>query len=137
MPIVQPRFDFNQIDRRTKRITPALISAIRDRIIEHLRPEKIILFGSQAAGTATRESDIDLLIVLNDEHPLAPLKRRDRFGELQNLFLYRSFGLDAIVLTDAEIRKIIDENEGEWDLVLEILTHGKTLYDRTKEAQIK
>ncbi len=134
MPSIQPRFDFNRIDRRTKKITPSLIAAIRERIIQHLCPEKIILFGSQANGKANKGSDIDLLIVIDDQHPLAVLKRRDRFGELLDLFRYRSFGLDAIVLTDAEVKKIQNENEGEWDLILEVLEEGKILYARPKKA---
>lgn len=39
----KPKFDFDRIDRRTARVTPALIAAIRDRIVERLQPEKIIL----------------------------------------------------------------------------------------------
>lgn len=135
MPAIQPQFDFNRIDRRTKKITPSLIAAIQERIVQHLHPERIILFGSLAHGKATGESDIDLLIVINDQHPLAPLKRRDRFGELLELFRYRSFGMDAIILTEAEVKNIRDENEGEWDLVLEVLEKGKTLYACPKKAE--
>ena len=134
MLTVQPRFDFDRIDWRTKKITPDLIAAVKDRIVQNLQPQKVVLFGSQANGTVTHGSDIDLLVVLNDEHLLAPLKHRDRFGELLRLFHYRSFGLDAIVLTDTEIQKLRNENEGEWDWVLEILAKGKTLYDCTQEA---
>jgi uncharacterized protein len=36
------------------------------RILGVTRPEKIILFGSAAAGEMTRDSDIDLLIVETD-----------------------------------------------------------------------
>ncbi len=129
----KPRFDFDRIDRRTARVTPALIAAIRDRIVERLQPEKIILFGSRAKGTASPESDIDLFLILNDKHPYAVLRRIDRFGSVLKLFHYRSFGLDAMVLTESEIKKIHHENEGEWDLVLEILEEGKILYDRAQE----
>jgi len=129
------KFDFDRVDRRTTNITPALITAIRDRIVDHLHPEKIILFGSHTSGTATDGSDIDLLVVLDDDHPLASLKRRDRYGALLELFRYRSFGLDAFVLTNGEIRKTVDQNEGEWDLILEILGTGTTLYDQTQETQ--
>lgn len=38
-----PKFDFDRIDHRTARVTPALIAAIRDRLVERLQPEKIIL----------------------------------------------------------------------------------------------
>ena len=124
-------FDFDRIDRRTKKVTPALIHAVGDRIVQNLHPKKVVLFGSQARDTATEGSDIDLLVVLDNGHPLAPLRQRDRLGELLELFRYRLFGLDAIVLTEDEVRKLAAENEGEWDLVLEILEKGEALYDRS------
>ena len=34
------------------------------RIARQFRPERIILFGSHARGTATPESDVDLLVVM-------------------------------------------------------------------------
>ncbi len=34
------------------------------RIVERFEPEKIILFGSHARGTATADSDVDLLVVM-------------------------------------------------------------------------
>lgn len=37
-----------------------------DRIVERFKPQQIILFGSQAQGTATSESDIDLLVVFQE-----------------------------------------------------------------------
>ena len=43
---------------------------ITRRIIQVCHPEKIILFGSHARGTATRDSDLDLLIVVSQvKHP--------------------------------------------------------------------
>ncbi len=62
-------FNFDRRDRRTKQVTPALIAAVKDRIVQQLRPKKVVLFGSHANGTAEPESDIDLLVVLNDRHP--------------------------------------------------------------------
>ncbi len=35
------------------------------RIVEHFHPEKIILFGSHARGTAGPDSDVDLLVVMS------------------------------------------------------------------------
>ena len=34
------------------------------RIVSRFAPERVILFGSHAAGTATDDSDVDLLIVM-------------------------------------------------------------------------
>lgn len=41
-----------------------VISQIVRRIARKFHPEKIILFGSHARGTATPESDVDLLVVM-------------------------------------------------------------------------
>lgn len=100
--MTQP-FTFDAIDQRTKRVTPALIDAVADRIVQHLQPDQVLLFGSQAEGRATKESDIDLLVILDNQHRLASLQQRGRARNVLDLFRYRSFGLDAIVLTEAEI----------------------------------
>ncbi len=36
-------------------------------IVEEFHPERVILFGSHAAGTDHEESDVDLLVVMNTE----------------------------------------------------------------------
>jgi len=133
----QPHFNFDRVDRRTKNITPKLIASITNRIVHHLQPNKLVLFGSQAKGEATMGSDVDLLIVVSNDHALAPLPRRGRFGKLLELFRYRSFGLDAIIVTESEVQTLREQNEGEWDMVLEILEKGKTLYDRLAQTQVK
>ena len=40
-----------------------MLSAIQEQIIRLCDPQKILLFGSQAKGTATAKSDIDLCII--------------------------------------------------------------------------
>ena len=44
-------------------ITDTLLNSIVQRILQVCHPERIILFGSAAAGNMTRDSDIDLLVV--------------------------------------------------------------------------
>ena len=46
--------------------------AIREQVIQLCDPQKILLFGSQAKGTATAKSDIDLCIIAstNDKRSL-------------------------------------------------------------------
>ena len=41
-------------------ITPSLIEEIRDRIVEYLNPEKIILFGSVVKENMQKSHDIDI-----------------------------------------------------------------------------
>jgi len=130
-------FNFDRVDRRTKKITPKLIASVANRIVHHLQPNKLVLFGSQASGKPSTGSDIDILIVVSSDHTLAPLPRRERFGKVLKLFRYRSFGLDAIVVTEAEVQTLREQNEGEWDMVLDILTKGRTLYDRFAQTQVE
>lgn len=40
------------------------IQALADRIVREFLPERIVLFGSYASGTASPDSDVDLLVVL-------------------------------------------------------------------------
>jgi hypothetical protein len=58
------------------------------------------------------------------------MPRSERSRHLLDLFRYRSFGLDVIVLTQGEVQHLKDTNEGEWDLILEILEHGEVLYEQ-------
>ena len=38
-------------------------------VVEYFKPLRVILFGSRARGEATRDSDIDLLVVVDDDTP--------------------------------------------------------------------
>jgi predicted nucleotidyltransferase len=50
------------------------IEEIRDRLVETLEPESIIILGSRARGTAGESSDYDLLIVADVGN--RPIERR-------------------------------------------------------------
>lgn len=126
--------DFAQVDAHNVRVTPELITAVAQRIQEAIQPQRIILFGSQATGEAEADSDLDLLILLNDNHPLAGLDHHHRARRISRLFPHRLFGLDIFALTEKEVSAIQTENEGEWNLILEILDEGKLLYERSLSA---
>ena len=51
--------------RRTHRVPPELL----DPVVDYFKPQRVILFGSRARGEATRDSDIDLLVVVDDDTP--------------------------------------------------------------------
>ena len=59
-----------------KRGSEKAIKEMVQRIVERFQPEKIILFGSYARGTAGPDSDVDLLDVM-------PVKGSKRKAQLQ------------------------------------------------------
>jgi Nucleotidyltransferase domain len=40
-----------------------------DPVVEYFRPQRVILFGSRTRGEAHRDSDIDLLVIVDDDTP--------------------------------------------------------------------
>lgn len=57
---------------------PSVPSELLDSVVSYFHPRRIILFGSQAKGDAGPDSDIDLLVILDDDAP--PEKRTLRAG---------------------------------------------------------
>ncbi len=61
--------------RRTHRVPRELLNPV----VAYFKPQRVILFGSRARGEATRDSDIDLLVIVDDDTPTEKLTWRDGF----------------------------------------------------------
>ena len=48
---------------------PLVPRALLDPVVKYFKPQSVILFGSRARGEATRDSDIDLLVIVDDDTP--------------------------------------------------------------------
>lgn len=48
---------------------PSVPPELLDSVVAYFRPRRIILFGSMARGEAGPDSDIDLLVILDDDAP--------------------------------------------------------------------
>lgn len=72
----------------------ALIEEIVRRVRSVARPQKIILFGSAAAGKMTRDSDIDLLIVEAE-----PFNRRDEYLRIRSALRGMGFPFDILFIS--------------------------------------
>jgi len=103
-------------------ISQEIINEIRDKIIEMEKPQKIILFGSYAKGTANEKSDLDLLII--EETDLIPPKRA--FKLRWELAGY-PFDTDLIVKTPKEFNKWQDISIS---FNATIKREGKVLYEQ-------
>ena len=99
------------------------IAEMVQRIVKHCDPDQIILFGSQARGTAHADSDVDLLVVM----PVEGSKRAKQV-ELRCLLYDIYVPKDIIVVRPEELerrRNIV--GTVVWPAVRE----GKVLYARS------
>jgi len=98
------------------------IAQLTARIVEAERPEKIILFGSYASGTATESSDIDLLVISRSTLP-----RREREVRLTRQLFGSGVPFDLLVLTPEEMEERLRRNG---PFIREILSTGQVVYQR-------
>lgn len=102
-------------------VTQAQIDEIVRILVSECRPEKIILFGSYAQGTAQEDSDLDLAIV--KETDLPHHKRSREFQKALRAGGRRwFFGMDILVLTPQEIETYRDSRAS---IIHEIVQQAK------------
>ena len=85
-------------------IEQATLDSIIERIVEVAAPEKIILFGSSARGEVGCNSDVDLLIIKDDEDALTLMSRI--YGEMQGV----GAAVDALVISSEDAERYKDSH---------------------------
>jgi predicted nucleotidyltransferase len=103
-----------------QQITNEIIQEIKNRIVGAVHPEKIILFGSYAYGTPTKESDVDLLVIMPSDEPMH--KRIFRIKKLLRDFRVPK---DVIVYTPQEVNDWKDVSNA---FITSIIRNGKVIY---------
>ncbi|MDT8392155.1 MAG: nucleotidyltransferase domain-containing protein [Lentisphaeria bacterium] len=96
------------------------IQDIVDRVVEVAAPEKIILFGSYATGTATEDSDVDLLVVKETPLPFA-----ERTADIQLALLKWHIPTDIVVQTPEEFNR---NREKFWTVTAQAAENGRFVY---------
>ncbi len=91
-------------------------------IVEALRPEKVVLFGSYAYGKPTPDSDVDLLIIME-----TAASAKERYQTVSRLLYPRPFPVDVLVKTPQEIERAL--SMGDF-FIQEIISQGRVLYER-------
>ncbi len=92
------------------------------RLIDNFRPQRIILFGSQARGTADDQSDVDLLVVTNFVG-----KRKILMVEMDRALRGLGIARDIIVITPEEFER---DSEIPGTIARPAAREGRILYER-------
>lgn len=104
-------------------ITHETIEEVKNRLIKVYNPLEIYLFGSYAWGTPTEDSDLDLLIVIEESDEKRHKRGKPGFEALWGMCISK----DLIVYTKDELEKY---SADPTSLVHKILKDGKALYVR-------
>jgi uncharacterized protein len=110
-------------DASDRRKRNAHIKKLCGQIASEFKPEKIILFGSQAYGKPTAESDIDLLVVM--PYKGSPFRQA---GEILKRVIPRVgvLPIDLIVRTPKQVEERLAIGD---QFINEILGRGKVMYE--------
>jgi predicted nucleotidyltransferase len=103
-------------------ISDEVIKSVRERLVEGFHPNRIILFGSQARGTADERSDVDILVVCSFEG-----KRRQLMLEMDRVLGDLDYAFDVLILRPEEFERdrMIAGTVGRY-----ASKEGKVLYER-------
>jgi predicted nucleotidyltransferase len=100
---------------------PPYLNEVIDRITRKFNPVRIILFGSWARGEATKDSDLDLLVVL----PKVEHKRKAAIEVLRALNGL-PISKDVVVTTPEEIKT---HGQMVGNILRPALLEGKIIYE--------
>ena len=103
-------------------VSEEILKEVTRRLVEGFHPDRIILFGSQARGTADDRSDVDILVIcpVSDNRRTLTLSM-DR--SLKGMRLAR----DIVILTPEEYEL---DNNIPGTISRYVHLEGKTLYER-------
>ena len=92
-----------------------------DAIAAAFQPRRIILFGSQAHGKPTGDSDVDLMVVMRNarrlgRHPAATIRMKVR----------SDFPVDMLVRDEREVSRRLKERDL---FILDVTENGRVMYE--------
>jgi len=103
-----------------------VLTSLAERIVQLAHPRQVILFGSQARGTAREGSDLDFLII-GDRPKDQPWSRRREIGRIRRGLPSVGLPIDLLLFTPEEVEQWRHTTN---HVVSEALREGKVLYER-------
>ncbi len=101
-------------------ITDEIIQEIKNHIVSVVHTEKIIIFSSYAYGIQTKDSDLNLLVILPTEEPMHNMVLR-----MKKLLRDIRVPKDILVYTPQEVVKWKNVSSA---FITSIIKNGKVIY---------
>lgn len=108
---------------KVEKIDENLIKEIARRIVSVINPVKIILFGSYVYGKHKEDSDLDILVIIEDD-------KRPRYKRVVPINLALSdiiYPIDVFVYTLREVEEWADVPQS---FITTIINKGRVIYEK-------
>lgn len=106
----------------------SVADSLRTAVLEQIDPLLVVLFGSQARGTATSDSDIDLLVI-DDEAFSASRSRRRIIGDIRRGLRGSEQPVDVLLFNSGEMKRWRGTTN---HVIARALREGIVLYERPR-----
>jgi len=93
------------------------------RIVARIQPQKVIIFGSYAKGTATTKSDLDIFVIKEMDLPMA-----NRADDLNPMLSRLLIPVDVHIYTPQEVEEYGKE---QFSFINSVLKSGKTVFEKS------
>jgi predicted nucleotidyltransferase len=107
-------------------VTEEAIRNFADEIARRYSPEKIILFGSYARGTANEDSDVDMLVIMDFQERRGAYKAAEIASGINP-----HFSLDLLVRKAEDVQWRIEQHDF---FMMDVMKEGVVLYDAAYET---
>ena len=94
-----------------------------ESVVAHFRPQRVIVFGSVARGEAGPDSDIDLLVVVDDDTPTAAFSA-------QSVYQARRDYHHAVDILPCRAAALQARAQAKGSFADTVLREGVTVYER-------
>lgn len=113
--------------RKVGAVDSHTLESLRDAVLRNVDPLLVVLFGSQAKGTANEDSDIDLLVI--DKRPFSPHRSRRRIiGAIRRSIPPNRFPVDVLLFDAGELQRWRQTTN---HVIARALREGVVLYERS------
>lgn len=102
-------------------VSQNLLEEVTDRLVAEFQPEQIWIFGSQAWGVPTVDSDLDLMVIVSESHEPPAQRMRRALRCLRGLDISK----DVLVQTRDEFDRYRNVRAS---LTYKIVHQGRRLY---------